>query len=174
MTAGATISLWDCDAAQLRLCARQNDSANQVRRLSALAAIYDGALREVARINGITRQIVQDRIERLNTGSPDVLITCKAPGNSSLLIDDQRAALAQAVENGPTPAIHYVVLGALSIGAVGMGPVLSQYFAPAARPRAAHHAVIASCRSPTPSRASAGRGGSFLKKLRRPCSVHRS
>ena len=49
----------DFDAAPLRLCARQSDDAGQVRRLLALAAIYDGASRaEAAEIGGVTRQIV--------------------------------------------------------------------------------------------------------------------
>ena len=56
----------DVDAAQLRLCARQSDDADQVRRLLALAAIYDGASRaEAAEIGGVTRQIVRDWVERL-------------------------------------------------------------------------------------------------------------
>ncbi len=51
----------DCDAARLRLCARESGDADQVRRLLALAAIYDGASRaEAAAIGGVTRQIVRD------------------------------------------------------------------------------------------------------------------
>ncbi len=38
----------DFDAARLRLAARQSEHANQVRRLLALAAIYDGATRSEA------------------------------------------------------------------------------------------------------------------------------
>ena len=101
----------DFNAAELRLYARQSDDADQVRRLLALAAIYDGASRtEAAEIGGMTRQIVRDWVERLNTGGPDALIARKAPGKSPLLTHDQRAALAQAVENGPTPAIDGVVV----------------------------------------------------------------
>lgn len=100
----------DFDAAQLRLCARQSDDADQVRRLLALAAIYDGASRtEAAEIGGVTRQIVRDWVERLNTGGPDALVARKAPGKSPLLTHDQRTALAQAVEEGPKPAIDGVV-----------------------------------------------------------------
>ena len=76
----------DFDAAQLRLCARQSDAAGQVRRLLALAAIYDGASRaEAAEIGGVTRQIVRDWVERLNTSGPDALVARKAPGKSPLL-----------------------------------------------------------------------------------------
>ena len=38
----------DFDATRLRLCARHSGDADQVRRLLALAAIYDGASRAVA------------------------------------------------------------------------------------------------------------------------------
>ena len=101
----------DFDATQLRLRARQSADADQVRRLLALASIYDGASRaEAAEIGGVTRQIVRDWVERLNTGGPDALIARKAPGKSPLLTHDQRAALAQAVvKDGPTPAIDGVV-----------------------------------------------------------------
>ena len=55
----------DFDAPQLRLCARQSDDADQVRRSLALAAIYDDASRtEAAEIGGVTRQIVRDWVER--------------------------------------------------------------------------------------------------------------
>ena len=98
------------DAAQLRLCARQSNDADQVHRLLALAAIYEGASRtEAAEIGGVTRQIVRDWVERLNTGGPEALVARKARGKSPLLTQDQRAALAQAVEDGPTPAIDGVV-----------------------------------------------------------------
>lgn len=51
----------DLDAVQLRVRARQSDDADQVRRLLALAAIYDGASRtEAAQVGGVTRQIVRD------------------------------------------------------------------------------------------------------------------
>ena len=38
----------DFDAARLRLAARESEDADQVRRLLALAAIYDGASRTEA------------------------------------------------------------------------------------------------------------------------------
>ena len=153
----------DFDAAQLRLCARQSDDADQVRRLLALAAIYDGASRaEAAEIGGVTRQIVRDWVERLNTGGPGALVARKAPGKSPLLTHDQRAALAQAVEDGPT-ACHRRG-GALALGrfsAVGVGPVCCQHLAPDARPRTARHAVSQAVGPPTPPRAGGGRGGRF-------------
>lgn len=100
----------DCDAALLKLSARQSDDADQVRRLLALAAIYDGASRaEAAQIGGVTRQIVRDWVVRFNEGGPEALVARKAPGKPPLLNPGQRAALAQAIKDGPLPAIDGVV-----------------------------------------------------------------
>ena len=100
----------DFDATRLRLCARHSGDADQVRRLLALAAIYDGASRtDAASVGGVTRQIVRDWVERFNAGGPDALIARKAPGKPPLLNLEQRAALAQAVEDGPTPGVDSVV-----------------------------------------------------------------
>lgn len=100
----------DCDAAQLKRAARESDDADQVRRLLALAAIYDGVSRgEAAQIGGVTRQIVRDWVVRFNEGGADALIARKAPGKPSLLNPEQRAALAQVIEDGPVPAIDGVV-----------------------------------------------------------------
>lgn len=46
---------------------------------------------------------------RFNARGPDGLINGKAPGKPSLLNDDQRAALAQAIESGPTPYLDGIV-----------------------------------------------------------------
>jgi len=100
----------DCDAAGLKLAARQSDDADQVRRLLALAAIYDGASRgEAAQIGGVTRQIVRDWVVRFNEGGADALVARKAPGKPPLLNSEQRAALAQMIEDGPVPATDGVV-----------------------------------------------------------------
>src|SRR5690348_10653658 len=51
----------DYDAGRVRAAARASKNANQVRRLLALAAIYDGTSRaEAAEIGGLTRQIIRD------------------------------------------------------------------------------------------------------------------
>lgn len=59
---GAAIGLRDdFDGAALRRLARSTKSANQARRLLALAQIYDGGSRgEAAKIGGVTLQIVRD------------------------------------------------------------------------------------------------------------------
>ena len=100
----------DYDAARLRLAARESRDAGQTRRLLALAAIYDGATRsEAASIGGVTVQIVRDWVVKLNTSGPKALVDYKGPGPQPILTDMHRTALAQALENGPIPAIHGVV-----------------------------------------------------------------
>ncbi|PDT76975.1 helix-turn-helix domain-containing protein [Sinorhizobium sp. BJ1] len=54
-------------------------------------------------------QIVRDWVARFNARGSDGLIDGRAPGKPSLLNDDQRAALAQAIERGPTPYLDGVV-----------------------------------------------------------------
>ena len=100
----------DFDGAALRRLARLSKSAPQARRLLALAQIYDGRNRsEAARIGGVTLQIVRDWVIRFNARGPEGLLDGKAPGKPSILNDEQRRALVQAVERGPIWAIHGVV-----------------------------------------------------------------
>ena len=100
----------DYDAARLRLAARESKDAGQTRRLLALAAIYDGASRtEAAAVGGVTLQIVRDWVLKLNAGGPESLVDHKGPGPQPILTDAHRAVLAQAIEDGPIPAIHGVV-----------------------------------------------------------------
>ena len=100
----------DFDGPGLRRLAKQSKDAAQARRLLALAEIYDGGSRtEVARIGGVTLQIVRDWVLRFNKHGPEGLINGKAPGNRPKLNEDPRQALARMVESGPIPAIHGVV-----------------------------------------------------------------
>jgi Transposase and inactivated derivatives len=100
----------DFDASLVRGAARKSRGGAQVRRLLALAAIYEGASRtEAARIGGVTLQIVRDWVLRFNAAGPDGLIDRKAPGQPSRLSAAHRAALVEAVERGPIPAVHGVV-----------------------------------------------------------------
>ena len=100
----------DFDAAQLRAAARDSRDAGQVRRLLALAAIYEGASRtEAAGIGGVTLQIVRDWVLKLNAHGPAGLIDRKSPGAPSRLTATHRTALAAIIERGPDPAIHGVV-----------------------------------------------------------------
>ena len=92
----------DYDATQLRWLARESEDADQVRRLLALAVIYDGGSRtEAAEVGGVSLQVVRDWVLRFNTHGPEGLIDRKAPGQPSRLNDEHRAALAAMVESGP-------------------------------------------------------------------------
>lgn len=100
----------DFDAAALRLEARRSRDASQARRLLALASIHDGGSRSAAaRIGGVTLQIVRDWVVRFNAEGPAGLVDRKAPGKPPLLTSEQKTALAEAVEAGPTPYLDGVV-----------------------------------------------------------------
>jgi transposase len=100
----------DFDAASVRRAARHSKDGAQTRRLLALAAIYEGASRtEAARIGGVTLQIVRDWVVKFNAAGPDGLIDRKAPGQPPRLNATHRAALVEAIERGPIPAVHGVV-----------------------------------------------------------------
>jgi transposase len=100
----------DFDAVQLRALARVSKDARQVRRLLALAAVYDGSSRgEAAALGGMDRQILRDWALRFNADGPDGLIDRKAPGAKSKLTPEQLSAVVRLVEDGPIPAIHGVV-----------------------------------------------------------------
>jgi len=152
---GAAIALRsDFDGATLRRLARRTTNANQVRRLLALAEIYDGSSRsDAARIGGVGLQIVRDWVVRFNTRGPDGLINGKAPGRRPKLTDAQREALVAIVESGPILEIHGVVRWRLidlaqwlykeftvSLDETTVGRVLNKYgyVKLTARPR--HHA----------------------------------
>ena len=108
--AGAIGLREDFDAAALRSVARRASDAGQVRRLLALAAIYDGGSRSAAAaLGGVGLQRVRDWVLRFNAEGPDGLVTGKAPGNPPLLDAERRTALRRMVEDGPIPAVHGVV-----------------------------------------------------------------
>lgn len=100
----------DYDAQSLRLLARRSSDPHQVRRLLALAAVYDGASRgDAAALGGMDRQILRDWALRFNAEGPDGLIARKALGAKPKLTPEQLAAVVQLVEDGLIPAIHGVV-----------------------------------------------------------------
>ena len=71
----------DFGGAALRTLARASRDAKQVRRLLALAAIYeDGTRGEAARISGVTLQIARDWVMRFNAKGPAGLVDRKPPG----------------------------------------------------------------------------------------------
>src|SRR5471030_1375834 len=100
----------DFDASQLRGLAKKTKDGPQARRLLALAAIYDGAMRtEAAKIGGVGVQITRDWVIWFNADGPDGLRNGKSPGQPSKLNDAQRLAIARMIESGPIPAVHGVV-----------------------------------------------------------------
>lgn len=100
----------DFTAMDVRRQAHASRDAGQVRRLLALAAIYEGGARaDAARIGGVGLQTVRDWVLRFNALGPDGLIDGKAPGGRPRLDAAQRQALAAIVESGPVPAAHGVV-----------------------------------------------------------------
>ncbi|MBV8894134.1 MAG: helix-turn-helix domain-containing protein [Acidobacteria bacterium] len=94
----------------MRELAKRSEDAAQTRRLLALAAIYEGGARsEAAKIGGVGLQTVRDWVLAFNAVGPSGLVNRKAPGNTPLLNEAQRRALARIVEEGPVPAAHGVV-----------------------------------------------------------------
>jgi transposase len=100
----------DFDGSGLRGLAKKTRDADQMRRLLALAEIYDGNSRgDAARIGGVGLQTIRDWVLRFNARGPESLRDGKAPGRAPKLNDAQRQELARMVESGPIPAIHGVV-----------------------------------------------------------------
>ena len=94
----------DYDAAEARALARKATDPNQVRRLLALAAIYDGMnRRDAAAVGGMDRQSLRDWVYRFNEVGPEGLHDRKPPGAVAKLTAAERAALAEIVEAGPDP-----------------------------------------------------------------------
>lgn len=92
----------DWDAAQVRAAARAAEDAGQVRRLLAIAAVYEGKDRAVAaQIGAMDRQTLRDWVHRFNAEGPDGLIDRKPPGVKRRLTAEQEAALAKLIEDGP-------------------------------------------------------------------------
>jgi transposase len=105
----------DYESAQLRELARQSEDADQVRRLLALALVYDGGSRSVgARAGGVGLQTFRDWVLRFNAKGPAGLVDGKAPGQVPRLDRAQRGELAQLVEDGPILGVHGVVRWRLS------------------------------------------------------------
>jgi transposase len=100
----------DYSSKELRRVASRVKNAGQARRLLAIAAVLDGALREeAAGIGGMDRQTLRDWVIRFNQQGPEGLINKSAPGAPGMLSKKHKAFLARLVEEGPIPAIHGVV-----------------------------------------------------------------
>ncbi len=107
---GCIAVLSDYDSSSLRELARKARDPHQIRRLLALAAVYDGKSREeAATIGCMDRQTLRDWVHRFNDEGPDGLANRHGGGRKSLLSDDQKRELASIVEAGPDPATDGVV-----------------------------------------------------------------
>jgi len=100
----------DFDANELRRLARRSRDNRQIRRLLALAAVYDGMSREAAAtVGGMDRQTLRDWVHRFNAEGPEGLTDRPRPGRERRLSDAQMMELAEIVEAGPDPAVDGVV-----------------------------------------------------------------
>ena len=100
----------DYTAVELRQLARRCGDNRQIRRLLALAAVYDGMNRtEAARVGGMDRQTLRDWVHQFNKYGPDGLTNAKGAGRPRSLNAEQMQVLAQIVETGPDPHIDGVV-----------------------------------------------------------------
>jgi transposase len=100
----------DYDASKARALARRSSNTNQVRRLLAIAAVYDGMNRtDAAAVGGMDRQSLCNWVHRFNAEGPDGLIDRKAPGAEPKLSASQKAELAALVEAGPDPQLDGIV-----------------------------------------------------------------
>jgi transposase len=100
----------DFTAVDLRRLAKSRIDPRQVRRLLALAGVYDGMKRsDAAKIGGMDRQTLRDWVHRFNEDGPDGLINRKGPERARRLTEEQMHELAELVETGPDPDTHGVV-----------------------------------------------------------------
>ena len=100
----------DYDAADARGLARKANDPKQVRRLLAIAAVYDGMNRaNAAAIGGMDRQSLRDWVHRFNTDGPEGLHDLKPPGAVPKLTAAEKAELMALVETGPDPQVDGVV-----------------------------------------------------------------
>lgn len=100
----------DYDATELRVLAKRSRDPRQIRRLLALAAVYDGMSRSAAaQVGGMDRQTLRDWVHRFNAEGPPGLLDRPRSGRRRLLAEAQMAELAEIVETGPDLAIDGVV-----------------------------------------------------------------
>ena len=100
----------DYDSIRLRGLAKRSRDPRQVRRLLALAAVYDGMSRtEAAKVGGMDCQTLRDWAHRFNEEGPAGLKNRSGAGRPRLLTDEQMGELSVIVETGPDPEIDGVV-----------------------------------------------------------------
>ncbi len=100
----------DYDATELRILAKRSGDRRQIRRLLALAAVYDGMSRAAAaKVGGMDRQTLRDWAHRFNAEGPEGLTDRPRAGRPRQLTDAQMEKLGEIVESGPDPARDGVV-----------------------------------------------------------------
>lgn len=100
----------DYTAASVRAFAGRAKDVAQVRRLLAIAAVYDGMDRaSAARIGGMDRQTLRDWVHRFNALGPEGLADRWAGGPKPRLTAEQKEELARLVEAGPDLATDGIV-----------------------------------------------------------------
>ena len=92
----------DWDAKRVRVAAREARDADQVRRLLAIAAAYEGQdRRAAAKLGAMAPQRLRDWVRRFNAQGPEGLIDRKPAGAARRLSAEQEAELAALIEAGP-------------------------------------------------------------------------
>jgi transposase len=100
----------DRSAVELRREARCARSADQARRLLALALVLEGSSRtQAARSCGMDRQTLRDWVHRYNAEGIEGLLDRPTPGRAPRLTRAQERELAGIVERGPDLAADGVV-----------------------------------------------------------------
>ena len=100
----------DYDAGSLRDLAKRSRDPRQIRRLLALAAVYDGMSRAAAaKVGGMDRQTLRDWVHRFNAAGPGGLRNRAGAGRPRRLTEVQMRELAEIVETGPDPSTDGVV-----------------------------------------------------------------
>ncbi len=100
----------DYAAAALRELAKRSRDPRQIRRLLALAAVYDGMSRaDAAKVGGMDRQTLRDWAHRFNAAGPDGLTNRTGAGRPRRLTEVQMRELAEIVEAGPDTAVDGIV-----------------------------------------------------------------
>jgi transposase len=100
----------DYGSTELRALAKGGRDCRQVRRLLALAAVYDGMTRaEAATVGGMDRQSLRDWAHRFNDQGPEGLKNRSGAGRPRRLTEQQMEELSVIVETGPDLSTDGVV-----------------------------------------------------------------
>ena len=106
----------DYSAEELLRLAWRSKNVNQNRRLLSLDGVRDGIDRgAAAKIGGMDRQTLRDRVHRFNASGPEGLLDSWTEGQKPRLSAEQVAEFAQIVEAGPVREKTASCAGGVSI-----------------------------------------------------------